>query len=1086
MKKLLLSCGFVLMAASLSATTYTMGTKLTQAPTSETKVIIEGWTQASKGFMTNSSQDQVFAILDKSDAQRIVFTEDYVYTIIPVEGSTTEFYIQSPTGLYAPISTKHMNVANGAGYVNPGVEDISEAGIYEILTSKPITTQAYADKYMFRNTNQAASGMTHMEVHFGSHADELQWCYLQTGDTGMADAGNATRTACAFALYIAEESATEPVDVTFNYPNFGGFTTSKTVQLLPGEVEISSIPSIEYFTITGVEGVVGTEPTTLNVTGTWNFPFVLNNVYRLDIRKKNKKFAINSDNKIATNTDDGDNFDPKSLFYLKGHGFNNENHLKVTLHSIYFDDNMAIVCPNTNNGQGTFTSENPTEWIVRTSVNGTNGILLEYPTNSSAHANDVGGSTIFGLWTDAASRNDVGSFIRFNALTEEDFANTTWTNSGDGLLYMLDSQARETAKNAPTSQNIRNIFESAIAPILTVNFKYRDVTLNTVEINDLPGTTHTIAPPVFFNDSIKVTIQGTNDIINHALNEPVLPFKYTENTDNMIWQVVQQHSSYKGNGKHNYTWTFTESESNTIVAEQDSDVATKGFRDTQLWAFVGNYNDGFTIYNKVAGTEQWLYSDGTNAKIGTGTEKNIWKVYPTNDLTDRPTDSYCCFKTTGSTYINLNVNTENGTQLTFWSHADQGSSIWFSSLVEPTVNYINTIKNTPETVIGAHSGASALVSDAEAAMTDAYNPAVAENLRAKLAEFLATPANEFDPNCWYRLRNTTYNNEHFTLGTNNNIYGGEQNYMTNHNSIVKFVPVADKENRYYILSQGNYVGHITQSVTAHHVEAEEDVTNRGEFKIDEHGYAAYTFTDVESSSYVAEKSSLHHANHGGINDIVGWGTDAGASQWYIVLAESVEVALDSQVDGMNVGFGYFPFPVRATNDGTKLYYVDCGTHNTTNEQVVTYAEVQTVPAHTAFMIGNEELTSTTLAIDYNGIATFAATATPGNLLNGTLRSKAAEAGDFTFGPVHETYGFTANAEAPTVSGNSAYLPKSALPEEFQSAVALPFSAPGHTTKIAEINAESNASAAVYDLQGRKLAAPAKGINIINGKKVLVK
>lgn len=42
-----------------------------------------------------------------------------------------------------------------------------------------------------------------------------------------------------------------------------------------------------------------------------------------------------------------------------------------------------------------------------------------------------------------------------------------------------------------------------------------------------------------------------------------------------------------------------------------------------------------------------------------------------------------------------------------------------------------------------------------------------------------------------------------------------------------------------------------------------------------------------------------------------------------------------------------------------------------------------------------------------------------------------------------------------------------------------------TTGIAEINATDGALK-VYDLQGRKLAAPAKGINIINGKKTLVK
>ncbi len=43
-----------------------------------------------------------------------------------------------------------------------------------------------------------------------------------------------------------------------------------------------------------------------------------------------------------------------------------------------------------------------------------------------------------------------------------------------------------------------------------------------------------------------------------------------------------------------------------------------------------------------------------------------------------------------------------------------------------------------------------------------------------------------------------------------------------------------------------------------------------------------------------------------------------------------------------------------------------------------------------------------------------------------------------------------------------------------------------TTMLTEITAEGRNGNSVYDLQGRKLAAPAKGFNIINGKKVLVK
>ncbi len=45
---------------------------------------------------------------------------------------------------------------------------------------------------------------------------------------------------------------------------------------------------------------------------------------------------------------------------------------------------------------------------------------------------------------------------------------------------------------------------------------------------------------------------------------------------------------------------------------------------------------------------------------------------------------------------------------------------------------------------------------------------------------------------------------------------------------------------------------------------------------------------------------------------------------------------------------------------------------------------------------------------------------------------------------------------------------------------------GNTTGINEVTAAGNAADAIYDLQGRRLSAPARGINIINGKKILVK
>ncbi|MDE6536152.1 MAG: hypothetical protein K2K82_09130 [Muribaculaceae bacterium] len=54
------------------------------------------------------------------------------------------------------------------------------------------------------------------------------------------------------------------------------------------------------------------------------------------------------------------------------------------------------------------------------------------------------------------------------------------------------------------------------------------------------------------------------------------------------------------------------------------------------------------------------------------------------------------------------------------------------------------------------------------------------------------------------------------------------------------------------------------------------------------------------------------------------------------------------------------------------------------------------------------------------------------------------------------------------------------------AIMLPLGGSTDTTEIMEITGVKKAAEGIYDLQGRRLAAPVKGLNIINGKKTMVK
>lgn len=1255
MKKFLLSLALMSVASITQATYYKNGAKLTAAPTTETKVIIEGWTRANKGFMTTAPEGTTtFAILDKQNTNRTVFTDEYVYTLIPVEGSTTDFYIKDHNDKYAPICTKNLNA--GGGKQIEGTDNISEAGTYKIGAQFEIATTAYSDKYMLTNTNQTA--LNHAEVHFDVVSNKFVWCYLETPELGQKDAGNSSRTACAFIIRKAVEVL--PIDVTFNYPAFGGEQLSITASMIPGlEVAASQIPAVEYFTATGIEGdaTVSETNNAFTVTGTWNFPFTLNKVFRANIRNYTSRWAVNDQNEISTNSNDNANaYAPENLFYLKGHGFNADNRLIVTLHSIAFDDTYGFNCGTGNNNVGTFT-QSPTNWYVSTNTNSTAnnpGISLQHSGNTNAFANDI--SSHLGIWANGSTaQNDGGSFIRFFDLTDSDFATYEWEH--DGSFYVLNAEKQAIAQADPTSENVREVFDSAtLSPsaTLTVTLTYEGRAIGSpIEVSGIVGTEHTIPTPVFFKDEITVTIPQTDGSMNYPLTKLALPFKHTANTDNMVWQAIQIQASYKDN--RDYTWTFSEADSDTMVQRKPADLATNGFADTQLWAFVGNIIDGFKIYNKAAGTGMWLYGEGLHAKVGTNETNSIWTPYV--NTANLSNETYCCFKADGTTYINLDTGKE--TTLSFWGTADQGSSCWFIAPAEPMLPTAKGLDiepyNGPMNAVGAvdfngidfNATIPAIIAEAEA---DKYDIDAAEALRNEIARYNSNvTVNQLQPNGYYRIQNILFSDEYvYTSATDTNLYSTKylnNAHRTNYHTIFKFEPVSGQTGRYYLKSQGHYVGHISGVEPGTNLQGPTQTlvdNERGEFSLviynhddnpDIETRASFAIKDMTQSDY----NSFHQGRDAGEGSyrISAWRQFAHGSHFYVLKAEHIDVVLTHAYNDMYIGFGYFPFAVSAPDEDTKLYYVHESNDRETGEPVITYSEVTSVPAHTAFMVSHKNATTATLAIgevaaanvrrraiavdgdnkvydgftdtdswwrntsnlsdnswttcenipeqitalnvsnvrymertmtfndggdltadfmytagnerlDICGVALYDAEGntlvsgdfhtgfsgnqkvnkeytvkvpaagtyilryycnngankynTAGdiyltfaskdhtNLLDGYLRLGQAKAGDYVFGDTSKGIGFSKVAEPADVAGNYVYIPAENL---YHQGLAQTNEIPlvdsnSTTTEISELNAEKPAAKVIYDLQGRRMNAPVKGFNIINGAKVFVK
>lgn len=107
-----------------------------------------------------------------------------------------------------------------------------------------------------------------------------------------------------------------------------------------------------------------------------------------------------------------------------------------------------------------------------------------------------------------------------------------------------------------------------------------------------------------------------------------------------------------------------------------------------------------------------------------------------------------------------------------------------------------------------------------------------------------------------------------------------------------------------------------------------------------------------------------------------------------------------------------------------------------------------------------------------------------NLLVGVPAETVKDAGTiFVLMKGSKGIGFYKNTNDFTLRANSAYLPAEDVPTtDARAFIALD----DETTGIADVRSLKDNTESMFDLQGRKIAKPTKGLYIVNGKKVVVK
>ena len=140
---------------------------------------------------------------------------------------------------------------------------------------------------------------------------------------------------------------------------------------------------------------------------------------------------------------------------------------------------------------------------------------------------------------------------------------------------------------------------------------------------------------------------------------------------------------------------------------------------------------------------------------------------------------------------------------------------------------------------------------------------------------------------------------------------------------------------------------------------------------------------------------------------------------------------------------------------------------------VSFDEVTTVPAREGVLLKGDEAT-------YNVPVATSAEAIDNDFIGVTVRTLVEETGIFVLMNTEEYgVGFYKTRNPFTVGAHTAYLP--ALAGASPNFIGL-----NETTGISDVNRETMTNNRYFDLQGRSVAQPTKGLYIVNGKKVVVK
>ena len=574
---------------------------------------------------------------------------------------------------------------------------------------------------------------------------------------------------------------------------------------------------------------------------------------------------------------------------------------------------------------------------------------------------------------------------------------------------------------------------------------------------------------------------GTKTILNGDVIEWVFycPFNVSDEPSegsfaaNTYWHFLDINS-----GSHYY---LNIPEGFDYTNKIPANTTTKSLADDFLWCITGNNTDGYRLYNKQAGpTKVMTFTSGTGAfmsALSGNEEASLFTMAHTNLSGSNNTTGAPTFQFAGAT---ARPNFDHVSAVASWANSDKGSEFTF----EPVEVYIDELlvnNYMPYFVqnIGYMGGLSwddALMSStlAEEYAAVYTNPTVEgyNTFRSHLEAAKVQP-----------VENATYH-----IVSAYPAYQQQQNvkkalyYDTSASKFMwKTYEPSDESFTFQLRKTGDNWNIYSPNAGKYLKECAGDANtsdNPTTFTFLDLGLAQLNINDATTNNH-----SLHtggHSSGAGVNgNITNWpGGSNSASSWYIVpVVESISAISPAAVAADADVYQTFANPYNCQIANAEVHYI---TTQTTSTAHIEKASNEMVPANTGVILKakkgatisirplngtcDENLTSNNTLIAGDGTTTVAA----GNYM--LAYSSTDEMAKF----------YAIGSSGFVVPANKAYLPASGG----ASVKALSFDDDDATGINAIKNNELTIDNAIYNVAGQRMSKMQKGINIVNGKKIL--